>query len=102
MIHEASPAQIERRDALAGRLFEAALGAFDVLTINLGLEIERTMYAYSVLFCLPESRADLPSVATGTVMRPATLALYATEAGFSRFSVLPIEHEVFRLYRLDP
>ena len=67
-----------------------------------GNEIERTMYAYSVLFCLPEGRADLPSVATGTVMRPATLARYAKEAGFSRFSVLPIEHDVFRLYRLDP
>lgn len=67
-----------------------------------GNEIERTMYAYSVLFCLPESRADLPSVATGTVMRPATLARYAKEAGFSRFSVLPIEHDFFRLYRLDP
>jgi 2-polyprenyl-3-methyl-5-hydroxy-6-metoxy-1,4-benzoquinol methylase len=67
-----------------------------------GNEIERTMYAYSVLFCLPESRADLPSVATGTVMRPATLGRYAKEAGFSHFSVLPIEHDVFRLYRLDP
>lgn len=67
-----------------------------------GDEIERAMYGYSVLFCLPESRADLPSVATGTVMRPATLARYATEAGFSRVSVLPIEHDVFRLYRLDP
>jgi 2-polyprenyl-3-methyl-5-hydroxy-6-metoxy-1,4-benzoquinol methylase len=67
-----------------------------------GSEIERAMYAYSVLFCLPESRADLPSVATGTVMRPATLARYAREAGFARSAVLPIEHEVFRLYRLDP
>jgi hypothetical protein len=35
-------------------------------------------------------------------MRPATLGRYAKEAGFSRFSILPIEHEVFRLYRLDP
>ena len=67
-----------------------------------GDEIERTMYAYSVLFCLPEGRADPPSVATGTVMRPTTLARYASEAGFSRFTVLPIEHDVFRLYRLDP
>jgi len=32
-----SPLEIERRDALAGRLFEAAVGAFDVLTIALGL-----------------------------------------------------------------
>ena len=67
-----------------------------------GDEIERTMYAYSVLFCLPESRVDPASVATGTVMRPATLARYAEEAGFTRVTVLPIAHEVFRLYRLDP
>ena len=67
-----------------------------------GGDIERAMYGYSLLFCLPESRADAPSVATGTVMRPATLARYAKAAGFSGFSVLPIDHEVFRLYRLDP
>lgn len=67
-----------------------------------GDEIERTMYAYSVLFCLPESRVDPTSVATGTVMRPAVLARYAEQAGFSRVTVLPIAHEVFRLYRLDP
>ena len=67
-----------------------------------GDDIERTMYAYSVLSCLPEGRVDAPSAATGTVMRPATLARYAKEAGFAGFAVLPIEHEVFRLYRLDP
>jgi 2-polyprenyl-3-methyl-5-hydroxy-6-metoxy-1,4-benzoquinol methylase len=67
-----------------------------------GNEIERAMYAYSVLFCLPESRADLPSVATGTVMRPATLARYAKAAGFAKTTVMPIQNEVFRIYRLDP
>jgi hypothetical protein len=35
-------------------------------------------------------------------MRPDTLRRYAEDAGFSGFSVLPIEHEVFRFYRLDP
>lgn len=64
--------------------------------------IERIMYDYSVLFCLPNGLASQPSAATGTVMRPDTLRRYATEAGFSGFSILPIEHETFRFYRLDP
>jgi len=67
-----------------------------------GGDIERAMYGYSVLFCLPNSRVDHPTVATGTVMRPKTLRRYATEAGFSSVTILPIEHDVFRLYRLDP
>ena len=67
-----------------------------------GDDVERMMYGYSVLFCLAQSRADPPSVATGTVMRPATLQRYATEAGFARVTVLPIQHDFFRLYRLDP
>ena len=46
--------------------------------------------------------ADSPSVGTGTVMRPDTVRRYAAEAGFATTTVLPIEHEVFRFYRLDP
>ena len=42
------------------------------------------MYAASVLHCLPVGRADTPSAATGTVMRPATFTAYASGAGFSR------------------
>ncbi len=67
-----------------------------------GDEIERLMYSYSVLFCLANSLADQPSVGTGTVMRPSTLQAYAQAAGFSAVTTLPIEHDVFRLYRLDP
>ena len=67
-----------------------------------GGEIERAMYAYSVLFCLANSRVDERSVATGTVMRPETLRRFALEAGFASATVLPIEHDVFRLYRLQP
>ena len=63
-------------------------------------EVERFMYAASVLHCLPAGMAEQPSVATGTVMRPDTLRHYATEAGFSAVDVLPIEHDFFRFYRL--
>jgi SAM-dependent methyltransferase len=65
-----------------------------------GDEIERLMYTYSVLCCLPVGLADTPSAGTGTVMRADTLRRYATEAGFTGVEVLPIEHEVFRFYRL--
>jgi SAM-dependent methyltransferase len=65
-----------------------------------GDEIERLMYTYSILCCLPVGLADTPSAGTGTVMRADTVRRYATEAGFTEVEVLPIEHDFFRLYRL--
>ncbi len=66
-------------------------------------ELERLFYAASVLCCLPCGLAEQPSAATGTVIRPATLRRYATEAGFARVSVLDdIDHDSYRFYRLDP
>ncbi|TCJ28631.1 class I SAM-dependent methyltransferase [Nocardioides jejuensis] len=68
----------------------------------LGDEIERVMYGFSLLVCLPDSMCGDPTVATGTVMRPATLQSYAEAAGFSSFAVLPIEgFSFFRFYRLS-
>ena len=52
--------------------------------------------------CLPSGMFEQPSAGTGTVMRPATLEKYATEAGFQGVEVLPIEHDMFRLYLLRP
>jgi SAM-dependent methyltransferase len=66
-----------------------------------GDEVERFMYLSSVLFCLPTGLADAPSAGTGTVMRPATLQAYATEAGFGDLQILPIENPFWRFYRLD-
>ncbi len=63
-------------------------------------EVERFMYAASVLHCLPAGLADQPSAATGTVMRPDTLGRYASDAGFTRVDILPIHHDFFRFYRL--
>jgi 2-polyprenyl-3-methyl-5-hydroxy-6-metoxy-1,4-benzoquinol methylase len=63
-------------------------------------EVERFMYAASVLHCLPVGMADQPSAGTGTVMRPDTLRRYATDAGFSQVEILPIHHDFFRFYRL--
>ena len=41
-----------------------------------------------------------PSAATGTVMRPSTLRQYAAQAGFRSVDILPIEHDLLRVYRL--
>ena len=63
-------------------------------------DVERMMYGWSVLHCLPVGMADQPSAATGTVMRTDTLRTYALEAGFRDVEVLPIENFFFRFYRL--
>jgi ubiquinone/menaquinone biosynthesis C-methylase UbiE len=65
-------------------------------------ETERFLYQCSVLLCLPNGMAEQPSAATGTVMRAETMQRYAEAAGFSSVTVLPIEHELFRFYRLKP
>lgn len=67
-----------------------------------GDEIERMMYGWSILHCLPAGLADAPSAGTGTVMRPATVERYAREAGFGSIEVLPIDTLFFRFYRLLP
>ena len=65
-----------------------------------GDPVEQLMYGISMLVCLPDGLSHAGSVGTGTVMRPATLRRYARDAGFADVEVLPIEHEMFRFYRL--
>ena len=65
-------------------------------------EVERLLYGWSVLHCLPVGMAEQPSAATGTVMRAETLRQYAREAGFSDVEILPIENDFWRFYRLTP
>ena len=65
-----------------------------------GDDLERMMYGWSVLHCLPVGMADQPSAETGTVMRTDTLRSYAREAGFTDLEVLPINHLFFRFYRM--
>jgi 2-polyprenyl-3-methyl-5-hydroxy-6-metoxy-1,4-benzoquinol methylase len=67
-----------------------------------GDEVERLMYGWSILHCLPAGMAEQSSAATGTVMRPATVRRYAHEAGFTEVDVLPVDHPFFRFYRLTP
>ena len=65
-----------------------------------GDDVERLMYGYSVLHCLPVGMAEAPSAGTGTAMRPAKLRSYALAAGFRELEVLPIENDFWRFYRL--
>jgi len=65
-----------------------------------GDDVERYMYGFSILHCLPVGMAERPTAATGTVMRESTLRRYAAEAGFRAVDVLPIAHDFFRFYRL--
>ena len=67
-----------------------------------GDDVERMMYGWSILHCLPVGMTEQNAAGTGTVMRADTLRQYAMEAGFSNVEVLPIEHFFFRFYRLTP
>jgi SAM-dependent methyltransferase len=62
--------------------------------------VERLLYGFSILCCLPDGLSTPGGVGTGTVMRPSVLAGYAAAAGFSGVEVLPVEHDFFRFYRL--
>jgi hypothetical protein len=67
----------------------------------IGDEVERLMYGFSNMVCLPDGLSHPGSVGTGTVMRHETLEMYAREAGFEAVHVLPIEADLWRFYRLS-
>ncbi|MCR8899215.1 hypothetical protein NWF34_19960 [Gordonia sp. GONU] len=67
------------------------------------IALARALYGFSLFVCLPDSMSSPPSVATGTVMRPATLRSYAEQAGLQSVEVLPIAgFGFFRFYELIP
>jgi SAM-dependent methyltransferase len=63
-------------------------------------EVERLQYAFSVLHCLPATRAEDPVVANGTVLRAPTLLGWARDAGYPDPEVLGVENDFWRFYRL--
>lgn len=67
----------------------------------IGDEIERLMYGFSNMICLPDGLSHPGSVGTGTVMRHETLEMYGRDAGFETIEVLPIEADLWRFYRLS-
>ena len=67
-----------------------------------GDQVERVMYGWSVVHCLPVALAEQPSAALGTVLREDTVRALAADAGFASVEVLPVENDFFRFYRLVP
>jgi 2-polyprenyl-3-methyl-5-hydroxy-6-metoxy-1,4-benzoquinol methylase len=67
-----------------------------------GDDIERLMYGWSIVHCLPVSLAESPSAAIGTVIRAEVMRELAGAAGFARVDVLPVDAGFFRIYRLSP
>lgn len=67
---------------------------------RVGDPMETFFATASATWCLPQSRVVPDCEAPGAVMRPATLEAFARRAGWAGVEVLPIEHPVFRFYRL--
>ena len=67
-----------------------------------GDPVQRALYGFSLLICLPDAMSGGAVDATGTVIRPSTMTRYARTAGFSQVDVLTIEHDFWRFYRLTP
>jgi 2-polyprenyl-3-methyl-5-hydroxy-6-metoxy-1,4-benzoquinol methylase len=65
-----------------------------------GDDVERYFYGFSLFHCLPVGMTEADSVATGTVIREATMRDFAEQAGFSTVDVLPVASDVFRMYRM--
>lgn len=65
---------------------------------------ERTYHGWSVLNCLPKSRAAPDAEAPGAVLRPEQVAAYGRAAGFSRVEPLDLDSAGYfwRFYRLAP
>jgi 2-polyprenyl-3-methyl-5-hydroxy-6-metoxy-1,4-benzoquinol methylase len=66
-----------------------------------GDEIERLMYGWSIVHCLPVAMSESPADAIGTVIRSDTVRALARTAGFERVDVLPVNAGFFRIYRLS-
>ena len=65
-----------------------------------GDEMERMMYGWSVVHCLPASMAEPDSAAIGTVLRESLVKEMAAAAGFSGVETPDIDGGFFRLYVL--
>ena len=67
-----------------------------------GDETERFFAAASAIWCLPQGRVGPDPEPVGTLIRPAAMRDLARRAGYTDAEILPIEHPVWRFYRLVP
>lgn len=82
-----------------GRVLVADMAGAEEFTPD-GDPVQRCLYGYSVLVCLPDAMSGNPEGATGTVIRPATMDRYARDAGFAGATPLPVDHDLWRFYEL--
>jgi hypothetical protein len=62
--------------------------------------MERLMYGWSIVHCLPVALSDSPSAGIGTVIRSETVRQLGAVAGFTTVDVVPVNAGFFRVYRL--
>lgn len=67
-----------------------------------GDELERMMYGWSVVHCLPASLAEPDSAAIGTVIRPGHVRLLARQNGFGSCSISEVDGGFFNIYVARP
>ena len=67
-----------------------------------GDEMERFVYGFSVVHCLPATLAEEGSAAIGTAIRPDLVETMAFEAGFNSVELSDIDAGFFNLYALRP
>lgn len=65
-----------------------------------GDELERIMYGWSVVHCLPACMAEQPSAGIGTVIRPDTVRKLGADAGFAGVEDVDVDGGFFRVYEL--
>lgn len=63
-------------------------------------DVERLLYGFSVMHCLPVGMVGDGPEGTGAVMRESTVRDYAGRAGFADVEVLGIENDFWRFYAL--
>jgi SAM-dependent methyltransferase len=67
-----------------------------------GDEVERFFASASAIWCLPQGRVGPDPEPVGTLIRPEIMRDLASRAGYAETEILPIEHPVWRFYRLVP
>ncbi|WP_407320019.1 class I SAM-dependent methyltransferase [Isoptericola halotolerans] len=93
-------AAVRRSLADGGTVVVMDEAADDVLTAPADL-VQRALYGFSTLCCLPDSLSHPGSVGTGTVIRRDVVERFARDAGFTSVDELPIQDFGFwRFYEL--
>jgi SAM-dependent methyltransferase len=63
---------------------------------------ERFFASASAIWCLPQGLVGADPEPVGAVIRPSAMRDLASRAGYADTEILPIEHPVWRFYRLVP